>query len=38
MRPAEVEKLRDLAGDSGTTLGVYAREVLRRSIRRSFNR
>jgi len=34
MRPAEVAKLRDLAGDAGTTVGVYAREVLRRSIRR----
>jgi hypothetical protein len=31
-------RLRDLAGDAGTTVGVYAREVLRRSIRRSFNR
>jgi hypothetical protein len=38
MRPAEVAKLRDLAGDAGTTVGVYAREILRRSIRRSFNR
>jgi hypothetical protein len=38
MRPTEVAALRDLAADAGTTVGVYAREVLRRSIRRSFNR
>jgi hypothetical protein len=38
MRPAEVEKLRDLADEAGTTVGIYAREVLRRSIRRSINR
>jgi hypothetical protein len=35
MRPDELAQLKDLAGDAGTTVGVYAREVLRRSIRRS---
>jgi hypothetical protein len=38
MKLAELARLRGLAGDTGTTVGVYAREVLRRSIRRSFNR
>jgi hypothetical protein len=33
MKSAELAKLRDLVGDAETTVGVYAREVLRRSIR-----
>ena len=35
MRPGEIEELRRLAAAAGTTVGVYARETLRRRIRRA---
>jgi len=35
MRPREAEALRALADAAGTSVGVYAREILRRRIRRA---
>ena len=35
MKPAEVAALRELAADAGTTVGVYARQLLRRRLRRA---
>jgi hypothetical protein len=34
MRLSEIEKLRHLAADAGMTIGVYAREILRRELER----
>ena len=33
MRPGEIEVLRQLAATAGISVGVYAREILRRRIR-----
>ena len=35
MKPAEVAALRRLARNSGTTLGVYSRQVLRKHLKRA---
>ena len=35
LKPGEAEVLRTIAKDAGMTVGVYARRVLRRHIRRA---